>query len=219
MFSFFYISLNDATNHPLAHSRNLAGIPDSFFSFNPHIELPSLTDSPSLISTHIHAILSIPKAITLIQALIASCLDYYNCLLTGLSASSLARVQFLLHIVANVFFLKYKADHVIFLLKFLQWLPIASKIEWRLFSLTHKIPHDTMPAYVLPSSLLINPHKLLGLRTTLLNVHRAWHAISFLMPSPVGGWNTLPHSHLADCFLSLGDDLNTSVTMKSSQIH
>lgn len=101
-----------------------------FFSFRLHSELPSPTDSTSLISTHPHAILSIPKAITLIQALITSCLDYHNCLLTSLLASSLARLQSLLHTVANVFFLKYKSDHVIFLLKFLQFLhSFQDKVE------------------------------------------------------------------------------------------
>lgn len=113
-----------------------------FFSFSLHSETPSPTDSTSLIATQLSAILSIPKAITLIQAFITSCLDYRNCLITSLLASSLARLQSLLHTVANVFFLKCRSHHVVLPLQFLQWLSIASRSKLRFFSLTHKMLHD-----------------------------------------------------------------------------
>lgn len=124
--------------------------------------LPSPADSTFLISTQSQAILSIPKAITLIQALTASCLDYYNCLVTGLSVSSLARLQSLLYTLANLLFLECKSDHVILLLKFRHWAPDASGIKSKCVSFRGMaITTDTCacPASCpQPTSPVLQPH-------------------------------------------------------------
>lgn len=123
-------------------------------AFSPHITLPSPADSTSLISTQGHAIFWIPKAITLIQALTTSCLDYHNCLVTGLAVSSLAWLQTLLHTVANLFFLECKADHVIPLLKFLQWIPNASRRKLKHVSLTQSLSgHLGTPLFLSTANL------------------------------------------------------------------
>lgn len=87
-----------------------------FFSFSPEIELPSLADYTSFISTQILVIQSIFKPITLTRVS-SLCLDWCNFLLTGLTALSWHDPN-LLHTVVNVFFLKYKSDHTSFLLQF-----------------------------------------------------------------------------------------------------
>lgn len=135
--------------------------------------LPSPADSTFLISTQSQAILSIPKAITLIQALTASCLDYYNCLVTGLCVSSLAGLQSLLHTLANLLFLECESDHVVLLLKFRHRTPNASRIKSECVSFRGMA--ITIPVRV-PPGVHSQPHLFFSL--TLVGVPQGLHAPS-----------------------------------------
>uniref|UniRef100_A0A3P9JI23 Reverse transcriptase domain-containing protein n=1 Tax=Oryzias latipes TaxID=8090 RepID=A0A3P9JI23_ORYLA len=114
------------------HVRHLSKV--SFFHLKNIAKLrPSLTQS---------------DAEKLIHAFISSRLDYCNALLVGIPGRSLERLQHIQNCAARVLTRRRKFDHITPVLQSLPWLPIRSRIQYKLCLLTYQCVHGTAPAYL-----------------------------------------------------------------------
>lgn len=85
---------------------------------------------------------------SLIHALISSRLDYGNSLLSGISKFLISRLQSVQNAAARVIFRQSKYDHVTPLLVELHWLPVHSRIQFKILLLVYKALHGLAPVYL-----------------------------------------------------------------------
>uniref|UniRef100_A0A3P9KHX3 Reverse transcriptase domain-containing protein n=1 Tax=Oryzias latipes TaxID=8090 RepID=A0A3P9KHX3_ORYLA len=91
----------------------------------------------------------------LIHAFVSSRLDYCNALLVGIPGRSLEKLQLIQSCAARVLTRRRKFDLITPVLQSLHWLPIRSRIQYKLCLLTYQCVHGTAPAYL---SELLSPH-------------------------------------------------------------
>ncbi len=75
-------------------------------------------------------------------------LDYCSSLLYGLPEAQLKRLQLVHNAAARVVVKKRKFDHISEDLKDLHWLPVKSRIEFKILLLTWKALNDQAPVYL-----------------------------------------------------------------------
>ena len=85
---------------------------------------------------------------TLIRALILSRLDYCNSLFTCSSQTTLHRLQRMQDAAARLICGASPRTHTPPLLKQLHWLPVSSRIQFKLCTLMYDINHGTAPRYL-----------------------------------------------------------------------
>jgi hypothetical protein len=147
------LQLDDATVPFSPAVKSLGVFLDSTLSMQTHISF--------LIKTcffHLRRIASIRRYLTrdacakLVVSLIFSRLDYCNSLLAGLPASSIQGLQRVQNAAARLVLKKRKRDHITPLLRSLHWLPVNTRISYKLSTLVYKCLNDSAPEY-LQSSL------------------------------------------------------------------
>jgi len=84
----------------------------------------------------------------LVCALVLSRLDYCNVILAGLSASTLAPLQRVLRVAAQVVLDLKPRDHISCALRELHRLPISERIMYKLCFLVHKASLGQSPDYI-----------------------------------------------------------------------
>ena len=100
--------------------------------------------------------LTLDSARTLVSSLVMSRIDYCNCLLAGLPAHSIARLQFVLNAGARVIHQRRKFDHITDVLRNdLYWLPVAQRIQFKLCVTVFKALHNLAPTYI--SNMCVAP--------------------------------------------------------------
>jgi hypothetical protein len=92
----------------------------------------------------------------MVHAFVSSRLDHHNSLLYGLPKHLTNKLQRIQNHAARIVTRINKYDHVQPTLKSLHWLPISSRIDFKILLLTFKCIHGTAPAYL---SKLIQPYK------------------------------------------------------------
>ena len=95
-------------------------------------------------------------------------LDYCNGLYTGISQSSLHRLQLVQNAAARILTGTKKCHHLTPVLAALRWLPILFRIDFKILFLTFKALNGLAPIYI--SDLLV-PYVLLR---TLTLTHCEW---------------------------------------------
>lgn len=132
----------------------------------------------------------------LIHAFVTTRLDYCNALYSGISQSSLARLQLVQNAAARLLTGSRKYDHVSPLLSSLHWLPVRYRIDFKILLFVFKCLNGLAPRYL--SDLLVTYSPSRSLRSTdqhLLVVPktkrklRGDRAFSVLGPRL---WNELP---------------------------
>ena len=95
-------------------------------------------------------------------------LDYCNSLSNGLPKSSINRLQVVQNSLARMIYLSAKwSDHVSPLLHKLHWLPVSSRLEFKIVTLTFKVLKFQQSAYIYD---LIAPRSLRSSNKNLLIV-------------------------------------------------
>ncbi len=96
----------------------------------------------------IRPILSQKDAEKLVHAFVTSRLDYCNSLLSGCTKKSLKTLQLIQNAAARVLTGTRKRDHISPVLASLHWLPVKSRIEFKVLLLTYKALNGQAPLYV-----------------------------------------------------------------------
>src|SRR6218665_2289631 len=140
---------------------------------------------------HVRSCLTPEAARTISIGLVTSKLDYCNSLLYGTSGSNLNKLQQLQNDLAHVVLRAPWRCHAAPLLRDLHWLPIRSRIKYKVALMTYKakepsylysLLHDYIPTRVLRSS---DQHLLENLKSSTAKASRA-----FRHSAPVV-WNNL----------------------------
>ena len=122
---------------------------DSKLDFKQHIKIKCRAAMLNL-----HRIKAARKHLTrtacnrLVVSLVLSHLDYANSLLGGLPKSSINKMQAVQNMAAKITLGKGKFDSATSCLVQLHWLPIKTRIEFKILSLVHRCLHGEAPPYL-----------------------------------------------------------------------
>jgi hypothetical protein len=191
------LNLNGSFISPSNHVRNLGFIFDKHLTFDQQIS--------SVIKScyfYLRNIASVKKYLppasleTLVHAFISSRLDFCNILYSSLSAKSIYRLQKIQNSAAKLINNAKKSDHVTPLLKSLHWLPINSRIQYKVALTIHDCIHARSPTYLQQlihnnqtdrTTRQSNTLRLMQPRTHTIRLGE--RALSYFGPAL---WNTLP---------------------------
>ena len=134
----------------------------------------------------------------LVSAIILSRVDYCNVVFAGLPASALAPLQRVLSAAARFVADLHPRDHVTGTLHVLHWLPVKTRIMYKLCTLMHASVHGAAPVYIrdllTPVTELPGRSHLRSAASGLYDVPRTrmkFGSRSFLVSGPTA-WNALP---------------------------
>ena len=82
------------------------------------------------------------------MSLVISRMDYYNSVLVGLPASTLAPLQRVQNAAARLILGLSRRSHITPALKQLHWLPIKFRITFKVATLMYNIFHQRSPPYL-----------------------------------------------------------------------
>ena len=102
---------------------------------------------------HIRPSLTEDLANTVACSLVQSRLDYANSLYSGMSSSNFVKLQRIQNTLARVVTLSDKRVYITPILKWLHWLPIRQRVEYKISLLSYKIRQTGEPTH--HSALLI----------------------------------------------------------------
>lgn len=193
----FTLNIDDSPVHPTPVVKNLGITFDSTLSFDHHIK--SLTKTAFFHLRNIARLrpfLSISDAETLVNSFIMSRLDYCNSLFLGLPTKSLQRLQYIQNSAARLLTHTKRSAHITPILHQLHWLPVPSRIKYKVLLLTFKALHNLAPPYICDLLITYTPSR--SLRSSDQNLL----VIPRTRLSTVGGrsfsalapklWNSLP---------------------------
>lgn len=203
---------------PLSDSaRNLGVIFDSRLSMKYHISNVVRSSfftlrKLSLIRKHF----SFHSFATLIHAFITSRLDYCNSMYAGAPQSDIRRLQSIMNYAARLLTFTRKRDHIQPVLHNLHWLPVLSRIKFKILTMVYRSLNFASPKYL--SSLLssVDTNRSVQLRSGssgLLHVPRTRKVMFGDRAFSVVGprlWNDLPrHIREADSYAAFKRLLKT----------
>ena len=178
-------------------ARNLGIVFDQHMNFEEHIN--SIRRS---CFQHLKGISDIRKYITedaakqLVHAFIASRLDNGNSLIYGLPTSTISHFQKIQNSAARLITRTRKFDSITPVLRYLHWLPIEKRINFKINVLTFPAMHGTAPQYLLDLLRIHTPSRILRSSSkTLLSVVRprlgTYGSRAFFVAA-LWLWNELP---------------------------
>lgn len=143
------VSVGNTIVTPSTEVRNLGVWLDSNLSMSNHI---SKTCSSALYYLYnirrIRKYLSREATQTLVHALVTSRLDYCNSVLYNLPAYQIKKMQRVQNTAARLIFRVSKFCHITPVLKELHWLPVESRIQFKILVITFKVLHGLAPMYL-----------------------------------------------------------------------
>ena len=146
---------------------------------------------PTFISGHKAAI------IALVNALVHSCIDYCNILLTGIPKCMLYKIQRVQNYAARLVANKNRLFPSLALLKELHWLPVFYRSRFKILLLVYKSLHNMAPLYLSNMFSFKKTKYELRSETTLNLVVPRYRSIFGERALAVQGpklWNDLPPS-------------------------
>ena len=133
----------------------------------------------------------------LVNALVISHLDYCNSLLYGRPSNELLKLQRIQNTAARLIVGARRFDHITPILRDLHWLPIPTRLEFKILLLTYKCLRNQGPSYLCELLKLRNPSRTLrsSMQSLLQNSYRpnthyyGERAFAFAAPKL---WNSIP---------------------------
>ena len=191
------IEIGDATIEASDKARNIGVVMDCHLSMTSQVN--SITKSCYVHLRNIARIrpnLTEDACATLVHAFVTSKLDNANSLLIGLPDKLIRKLQLIQNHAARIVTRSKKNDHVTPLLKRLHWLPIKSRIHYKVCLLTFKCLHGKAPAYLAEMLTPYEPTRTLrsgsqGLLTVPQSRLKTAGDRCFKVAAP-RIWNTLP---------------------------
>ena len=147
--NFDSISVNGIDVKAVEDVRNLGAYFDCNMSMEKHIDMKC-----KAAFSHLYSIRKIRKYLTeeatktLVQGFIFSHIDYCNGLLYGLPDYQIKKLQRIQNMAAKLVYKKQKFDHVTPLFLELHWLPVESRILYKVLIYTFKGIHHLAPEYI-----------------------------------------------------------------------
>ena len=105
--------------------------------------------------------------------MINSCIDYCNALLYGTYGKNLVKLQRLQNVAAKIIVGGSKYEHVTPILRELHWLPVESRIHFKIMVLVYRTVNDTGPGYLQAFVNLYRPGRSLRSQSDRLSVWQA----------------------------------------------
>ena len=138
------VKLCDQTIIPADTVRNLGVVLDSNLLMDKHISYLRKTCYNELRKiSHLRPYLSEENTNKLVCCFVTSRLDYCNSLLAGLPNSKLSRLQQIQNNAARLVKRISKNEHITPILKELHWLPIPSRINYKILTTVFQCINDT----------------------------------------------------------------------------
>ena len=133
----------------------------------------------------------------LVNSLVLSKLDYCNALLTNISKENLARLQVVQNDAARLVLKKSRCSQATPLLYQLHWLPVESRITYKICTLVYKSLNDQSPFYIYDLLKCYSPVRNLRSKndkSVLIKpvTHRKIGEQSFVFSAPTL-WNSIPN--------------------------
>ena len=156
------IRIKDKTVDAVPLARNIGALIDQHLSLEPQVR--SVCKSSYY---HLHNIGLIRKFLTpeatatLVHAFVTSKLDALNALLFGLPQQSVAPLQRVQNAAARMIAGVGRYDHITPLHRDLHWLPVSSRIEYKILLLAYKCVKDLAPKYLKDVITLYKPTRSL----------------------------------------------------------
>ena len=151
------LTIGDNTVSPSERIMNLRVIIDQHLSVTDHV-----TDVCAVCNYHLYRLSSIRHYLTTeatkgaVNALITSRLDYCNSLLCNTPVSQTARMQCVRNNAARLITCTIKHDHITQVLKELHWLPVESRIAFKMLVMIFKCINGLAPCCL---AKLVQPRK------------------------------------------------------------
>jgi len=100
--------------------------------------------------------LTVDTARTLVQACIASRLDYCNAVLHGITDNLLQQLQFVQNAVARLVTHTGRCEHITPVLRELHWLPVRRRVVFKIATLVFKALNNLAPPYLVDDCTLVS---------------------------------------------------------------
>ena len=196
------IKVGEADVAPVSSARNLGAWFDSHLDMSTHISKTCGSAFYYLYSIrHIRKFLSREHTEQLVHAFITSRLDYCNSLLYGVPDCQIVKLQRVMNASARLIYCAPKFCRITPILMELHWLPVRTRIEFKILLTTFKVVKGLAPKYlsdliaILPSSiydLRRNSNGILLARSTL-RTKKTMGDCAFEIAAPIL-WSSLPFS-------------------------
>jgi hypothetical protein len=156
------IKVGQSCIKPVNSARNLGVIFDSNMSMVPHVNQVCKKGYYQLMRLRqIKKYVGNGAMESLVHSFVTSNIDYCNILLYGCPKTVIGKLQKLHNAAARVVTGTYKFDHITPVLKQLHWLPISSRIEYKIALLTYKCLHGLAPKYLCDLIVKHQPNRTL----------------------------------------------------------
>jgi Reverse transcriptase (RNA-dependent DNA polymerase) len=137
---------------PVVSARNLGVYFDSDLSMCRHIDVITARCYATLRQLRaVRLYASQPVMHSLVTSLVLSWLNHFNCVLFGLPASSIRRLQTVQNAAACLVFNIRRSDHVTDALICLHWLRVAERIRFKMAVMAFRSIHGLPPSYCMGS--------------------------------------------------------------------
>ena len=150
-------------------ARNIGVIFDQSLCMVPHVNAVCQSSFFHLLNIgFIRKYLTYDAAKIIIHAFVVSKLDYCNSLLYGLPSHLMRKLQHVQNSAARLVNQCLRFCHITPVLRDLHWLPVSSRIEFKIMLITYKVLHDRAPIYIQELLQLYTPSR--NLRSSNRNI-------------------------------------------------
>ena len=115
---------------------------------------------------HIRRYLTTDAAKKVVNSLVTTRLDYFSSLLYGIPGRLLARLQKVQNTAARIVSRTSRYAHITPVLQELHWLPIESRLKYKVLLMAHRALHGSAPQYLADMLTIYQPGRSLRSQST-----------------------------------------------------